>query len=116
MKLRWLGLAALAAAGLGAWIYLAPVDRGSFGFAAPGAAAATTKVLVIAYGYGITVIGVVLGSFYRELQRRQSAGVTEIKLGELRHAVFGSTDFWMSLCGSPLVYALLLQSVATGPA
>lgn len=68
---------------------------------------------VISYGYLMTVLGVVLGSAYRELQKMKEAGQTQIN-GTFFKNLLTSIDLWMSLIGSPLVYALLWKSVEGG--
>lgn len=75
----------------------------------------TQTVAVVLYGYLITLIGVVLGSAYRELQARKEQGKTQIdSVAQFARSVFLSLDFWMSLCGSPIVYALLWKSLEGG--
>jgi len=63
--------------------------------------------------FSATILGVVLGSFYRQLRQLQTTGQTSIKkprkfVGEM----FRSIDMWLGLVGSPIVYALLLQSTS----
>ena len=63
-------------------------------------------------GYLITVAGVALGSIYRDLQRRRRAGQTRIgSVPAFLRSVFRSIDFWVGICGSPLLYAFLLKSI-----
>jgi len=70
---------------------------------------------VIAYGYLLTVAGVILGSAYRELQARRARGEQRLSnVGGFVRDVFLSIDFWMSACGSPIVYALLWKSLEGG--
>lgn len=70
---------------------------------------------VIAYGYAMTLIGVILGSTYRELQALRASGVKRIThIRRFFRDVFRSIDFWMSACGSPIVYALLWKSLEGG--
>jgi hypothetical protein len=70
---------------------------------------------VIAFGYVITLVGVVLGAIYRELQARRARGEQRIAtIPGLFGDVFRSIDFWMSACASPIVYALLWKSFAGG--
>ncbi len=61
----------------------------------------------------MTVLGVVLGSAYRELQKMKEAGKTTVD-GAFFKNFLTSIDLWMSLIGSPLVYALLWKSVEGG--
>ncbi len=102
----------LAAIGIIGWRYLLGSELLRFGANAvpeqPGA-----RVLV--YGYIVTLVGVVLGSAYRELQARKQRGETSINgFRSFLGSVFLSLDFWMSLCGSPLVYALIWKSMEGG--
>src|SRR3954447_6268983 len=95
----------LVALGLGGWYFLVSREQLVFGFneapAAPG-------IGVIAFGYVITLVGVVLGAIYRELQARRARGEQRIAtIPVLFGDVFRSIDFWMSACASPIVYALL---------
>jgi hypothetical protein len=70
---------------------------------------------VIAYGYAVTIAGVILGSTYRELQAKRARGIQRIDgIGPFVRDVFLSIDFWMSACGSPIVYALLWKSLEGG--
>ena len=63
------------------------------------------------YGYAVTLAGVALGSSYRELQRRQAKGHRQIKsVRSFFRSVLRSIDFWMGICASPMVFALILQS------
>ena len=72
----------------------------------------TQGLPVIAYGYAMTFIGVILGSAYRELQARRARGETHLKnVSKFVRDVFRSIAFWMSACGSPIVYALLWKSL-----
>ncbi len=75
----------------------------------------TQTVTVVLYGYLVTLAGVVLGSAYRELQARKDRGETQISnVSAFAKSVLLSIDFWTSLCGSPIVYALLWRSLDGG--
>lgn len=102
----------LAAAGFVGWRLLIRSEPLRFGANAVPEQQ-TTGVMV--YGYAITLLGVVLGSVYRELQARRQRGETHIKnMKKFFGSVFLSLDFWMSLCGSPLVFALIWKSMEGG--
>lgn len=102
----------LAIIGIVGWRYLLGSELLRFG---ANAAPEQPGARVLIYGYVITLIGVVLGSAYRELQTRKQRGETTIRSPRrLLRAVFLSLDFWMSLCGSPLVYALIWKSMEGG--
>ena len=73
----------------------------------------TNNWSIIIYGYIITLVGVILGTAYRELQRRKESGQTQITKAVVKD-IFTSIDLWMSLLGSPLVYALLWKSLEGG--
>ena len=75
------------------------------------------SILVIAYGYAVTLVGVFLGSAYRKLQDMKTRPRPLIHIGKIRKflsSVFRSIDFWMGLCGSPIVYALIWKSMGGG--
>jgi hypothetical protein len=102
----------LVALGFGGWYFLVRRDQLVFGF---NEAPAPPGIGVIAYGYAITFVGVVLGAIYRELQARRAHGEQRIAtIPGLFGDVFRSIDFWMSACASPIVYALLWKSFAGG--
>jgi hypothetical protein len=108
IPLFWL----LAIIGIVGWRYLLGSELLRFG---ANAAPEQPSTRVLVYGYMITLVGVVLGSIYRELQTRKQRGDTSItSLRSLLASVFLSLDFWMSLCGSPLVYALIWKSMEGG--
>jgi hypothetical protein len=107
MRTIWAVLAFVG--GFLAWFWLAMGGVKSFGaVAAPGA----TSWGVVAVGYLATILGVLLGSIYRELARLRDLGITEVKSIPkfLRH-IFRSVDFLMSIVASPLVYALILRGI-----
>jgi hypothetical protein len=108
MLARSLCYALLAAVGLAGWTFLTRSEPKRFG---ANAEPVPPSGLLVAYGYGVTLVGVVLGSAYRELQARKARG--EVRIANWRKfasPVFRSIDLWMSLCGSPLVYAFLWRS------
>jgi hypothetical protein len=71
--------------------------------------------LIVIYGYLVTLLGVVLGSGYRELQKLRESGATRIEnMRAFFKNIFSSVDLWLGLFGSPIVYALLWKSVAGG--
>lgn len=63
----------------------------------------------IALGYGATIIGVSLGAGYRSMLDRKRITSIRKALGQ----VFYSTEFWLGLFGSPIVFALILQSASS---
>jgi hypothetical protein len=68
--------------------------------------------MFVAYGYAMTVLGVVLGSAYRALDRMRAAKKTEIAdFRAFARDVFRSIDFWMALMASPIVYAALWKTI-----
>lgn len=65
----------------------------------------------LVYGLTVTLVGVVLGSAYRELQCMKQAGHRRIHgVRELVISVVYSIDFWMGLCGSPILFSIIWQS------
>ncbi|HYO11972.1 MAG TPA: hypothetical protein VE685_02110 [Thermoanaerobaculia bacterium] len=98
----------LVIAGFSLWLFLIRSEPIRFGAHAvpeePGLGA-------LVFGYLVTVVGVVLGSFYRELKRRQEQGITSIdNFRAYASSVVRSIDLWMGLFASPLVYALILKT------
>jgi hypothetical protein len=103
---------ALAYIGFAGFKYLATNQPLRFG---TNEVPATQGLGVISYGYLITLVGVLLGSAYRELQARRDKGETQLgSVTEFATTVLRSIDFWLSLCGSPIVYALLWKSLEGG--
>ena len=98
----------LPIAGFGLWWHLMSNEPVRFG----GQEIPTEKSWgVIAYGFLITLVGVFLGSGYRELQRQKESGKTNIVISEFFRNIFTSIDLWMGLFGAPIVYALLWKSI-----
>lgn len=73
----------------------------------------------VVYGLAVTLVGVVLGTAYRELQCMKQAGHRRIRgVRQLVTSVVYSIDFWMGLCGSPILFSIIWQSagqLAVGP-
>jgi len=110
---RWLSVAVVAAAGctgLAWWLMIqSPVRFGAV------AVTEDDGMGRLVYGYLVTLVGVVLGAAYRNLQIRREAGEHEVGgVGQFLRTVFLSLDFWMGVCGSPLVYALLMRATEGG--
>jgi hypothetical protein len=106
------GRLALLIAGFLGWCYLIGPQQIRFG---ANAIPQAPNGWSIAYGYAMTVLGVILGSAYRELKTKRDRGERTISsVRDLGSSVFYSIDFWMSLCGSPLVYALILKQTDGG--
>jgi hypothetical protein len=101
-----------AVVGFLAWRYLITAQPLQFG---ANEIPETQKVSVVVYGYLVTLLGVLLGSAYRELQARKERGDTQIgNISSFAKSVALSIDLWISLCGSPIVYALLWRSLDGG--
>lgn len=112
VALRLVAYLALAVAGFLIFKHLATRQPLRFG---ANEAPATQNIGVVFYGYLVTLVGVLLGSAYRELQARRDRGDTQLKsVSEFAKSVLRSIDFWLSLCGSPIVYALLWKSLEGG--
>jgi hypothetical protein len=109
----WLVLGIPAAAGCAWWAFSLSKTQGvHFGAVA---VVESRGVMMLAYGYAITLLGVTLGSAYRNLQERRQTGEKTIgSVGSFIRNVFMSIDFWLGLCASPLVYALLLRATEGG--
>ncbi|NEN94556.1 MAG: hypothetical protein F6K50_03145 [Moorea sp. SIO3I7] len=69
------------------------------------------SLLMLIGGYITTTVGVVLGSGYRELQRRIRKGEATISPRKFLKYLAQSTDLWLGLFGSPLAFALLWNSI-----
>jgi len=65
----------------------------------------------ILLSFSATVVGVVLGSFYRQLRQLQLGG-NEVVPHAFVPKMLRSIDMWLGLVSAPIVYALLLQSTA----
>lgn len=73
--------------------------------------------LIILYGYVVTVVGVLLGAVYRGLQLQRQQGSTSVENPKaFARGILLSIDLWMSLCSSPIVYALIWKSLEGGNA
>lgn len=69
------------------------------------------NAFILALGYGVTLIGAVLGAIFRELQAVRQSGATTIIPGEFFRNVFLSTDLWLSIVASPIAYALIWRTL-----
>ena len=111
-RFRFVLFAVLAVVGFFAWRLITGNNWGVFGANETVVATPLGEVL---YGYLVTLVGVLLGSVYRELQDLRNSGTKRIAHPKaFVKALFSSVDLWVSLCGSPIVYALLWKSLAGG--
>jgi hypothetical protein len=111
-NLYYLACVSLAVFGFVAWTYMIRTEPLRFGVNAVPETLDPTRIL---FGYAATLFGVALGALYRELQRRRTRGAVHLpSIRALFASAFRSIDFWISLCGSPIVYALLVKSVEGG--
>ena len=103
-----IGVSALAVAlGFAGFWYLLPKTTAFGMFEAAGEAHASRLLL----SFAAVLAGVVLGSVYRQLRKLQLQGAEMIDdVGAFAERMFRSVDMWLALVGSPIVYALLLQS------
>ena len=62
-------------------------------------------------GYLATVAGVILGSAYRGLHPKPTAGGRIDDFGALASDIFRSRDLWAGLVASPLVFGLLYRTL-----
>ncbi len=99
--------AAFALIGMFGWIYFATPNSLAFG-ALQDPNSTANKVWLWIAGYVVTLVGVASGAGYRNLQKRQSPTIGSVR--EFISTIFLSTDFWMGLLGSPIVYGLILKS------
>jgi hypothetical protein len=108
--------ALMAVLGFVIWFYFAQKDQLTYGFlTGPEKSIFSNKIVLIIYGYLVTVIGVVLGTIYRELSEMKEKGRRRItKIGVFIKRIFSSIDLWLGLLGSPFVYALIWKSIDEG--
>lgn len=67
----------------------------------------------IALSFSATILGVVLGTLYRSLRRLQESGATAIEnVRAFFSGLLRSIDLWLGMAGSPIVFALVLQSTS----
>ena len=109
MKYKFFLFPLLAIIGFVAWWRLVQPQQLQWG---AQSIPASDNFLIVVYGYAVTLIGVMLGSGYRELQKLREGGKTNIEnVGLFFKGIFSSIDLWMGLLGSPIVYALLWKSI-----
>ncbi len=112
MKKFYLFYPLLAVAGFIIWWKLSETKEIQFG---ANEVAKQQSFLIIVYGFVITLLGVLIGACYRELQSMKDKGQTHIgSLKEFFKSIFTSIDLWMGLFGAPIVYALLWKSLDGG--
>jgi hypothetical protein len=99
----------LAILGAVAWYGLNKIDGNPLGgVATPDGG----NAFVVAYGYVMTVLGVLLGSAYRQLEKLRALKQTHIEsFTTLASDVIRSIDLWMSLLASPIVFALIWKTM-----
>jgi hypothetical protein len=69
----------------------------------------------LAFGYLITVVGVVLGSAYRQLVALRARGIVDISnLYLFFGGVFHSVELWLGVFASPIVYSLIWKAFDGG--
>jgi hypothetical protein len=94
-------------AGYVIYSFMAP-RASSFGFFEGAENGHTIRFMI---SFLATIVGVLLGSIYRELKSLQSRGVAKISSLTTFFVDIGrSIDLWIGLAGSPIVYSLVLQS------
>jgi len=109
---KWIVALLLFVVGLVGWVYLAGSATVRFGAQATPEAPGTGWLV---YGFAMTLIGVYLGSSFRELRRiRDGDNDGTINPGSFFAGVFRLIDFWMGACAAPIVYALLVRNLDGG--
>jgi hypothetical protein len=103
-------IATAVALGVGflGFFFILPHDS-RFGMFIAGAEVNVGRLLL---SFSATVLGVMLGSFYRQLRALPSGTVIINDLGAFISQVFHSVDLWLGLAAAPLVYALLLKATS----
>lgn len=99
--------ATLAIGGIAGWLYFATPSNLAFG-GLQDPNSTTNRVWLWVLGYLITLGGVACGSGYRSLQKLQGQSIGSVR--KFFGGVLLSTDLWMGLLGSPIVYGLILRS------
>jgi hypothetical protein len=99
----------LAILGTVAWYALNKIDGNPLGgVATPDGG----NAFIVAYGYLMTVLGVLLGSAYRQLEKLRALKQTQIEsFSAMASDVARSIDLWMSLMASPIVFALIWKTM-----
>jgi hypothetical protein len=70
-------------------------------------------ILRYTLAFAAAIAGVIIGSFYRRLREMQARGQKTVgKPSKFVVDTFRSTDMWLGFAGSPILFALLLQSTA----
>lgn len=104
---RVVGIVLALIIGIAGYWYLLPRSA-SFGMFEGGDQANLLRLLL---GFAATLVGVAFGSVFRGLGRLKANGVTTIENPRtFASETLRSIDLWLGLAGSPIVYALLLQS------
>ena len=94
--------------GLLLWLTFTVDEARIFGFQAKPV---TRDGAQLVLGFGGVLLGGVLGSSYRELERLRQAGQRSTRWPVLIRRVNYSIDFKVALIAAPLVYALLINTV-----
>jgi hypothetical protein len=108
--MRWSAVAGLLLGLTGYWLLAGPSARMFGGLGDPEGAALPLPAWVI--GYLVTLAGVVLGAGFRRVLRVQTDGKQQVNVTRLAREVFRSTDLWLGLLGSPLLFALIVKTLA----
>jgi hypothetical protein len=109
---KLIAFAGLAAAGFFGWNFIVMNQPLRFG---ANETPQTQSFGVILYGYAVTLTGVLIGSVYRALQGLKEKDIKSVgDPGTFLKTMLSSVDLWMSVCGSPIVYALLWKSLDGG--
>jgi len=69
------------------------------------------KIGVLAYGYIVTLFGVLCGGAYRTLTVMKDRQEEISSISWLMKKIFLSVELWLGLFGSPLAFALIAQSL-----
>lgn len=78
-------------------------------FLVEGKSSIGLQLLMIAYGYTTLLVGVFLGSVYRMVKKIGDEDSIDIR--SVVKAALRSTDFWLGMFASPVVYVILLQAI-----
>lgn len=97
----------LVIGGFWGWKLIATSEPKIFGANAVPVVTSTSRIV---WGFAVTLLGVVLGAGYRELQNIRANGITRFNPLVFLAMLFTLTELWAGLFGAPIVFGALLQT------
>lgn len=77
-----------------------------------GALGGASHLIERIISYCFLLFGVAGGAICRELIQRRSKGQRRVKILSVGKGIFRSIDFWIGVCGSPLIFAGVLSNTS----